>query len=173
MQRLKLIVCIKSNSLNTFVFQFRYICCCTIKLVCCLNCATIPCSHSLWSLIYAVVTCCVHISAFISFFFSVLCWLIQREFVHDDLSESETKLFESKQSIVYFESRMLSSLAPHFNGINKRSEQQSIWQFHKNGKCAHRMPLNASIEFTWNPHCEHKAVEDAQKNMIQAAHKTL
>lgn len=81
--------------------------CFTIKLVCCLNCDTIP----YWSMLIYTVTCCVHFSAFISFsilyvFFSlltysasVLAWWSERNRTQEKGRERE--LFESKQRIVY------------------------------------------------------------------------
>lgn len=81
--------------------------CFTIKLVCCLNCDTIP----YWSMLIYTVTCCVHFSAFISFsilyvFFTVdlfsvcTCMMIWAK-QNTGEGKRERELFESKQRIVY------------------------------------------------------------------------
>lgn len=81
--------------------------CFTIKLVCCLNCDTIP----YWSMLIYTVTCCVHFSAFISFsilyvFFTVdlfsvcSCMMIWAK-QNTGEGKRERELFESKQRIVY------------------------------------------------------------------------
>lgn len=110
----KFIVTFESNSLNTFEFRFNTFSpyfflsrCFTIKLVCCLNCDTIP----YWSMLIYTVTCCVHFSAFISFsilyvFFTVdlfsvcTCMMIWAK-QNTGEGKRERELFESKQRIVY------------------------------------------------------------------------